>query len=488
MRRLAFDAGGAALGVLVAAGAALRFATLDAQSFWRDEASTVLLLRDSLEGVLRGVSEREATPPLYYALAWLWSQAAGTGEVGLRSLSALLGTLTIPVAFAIGARLGGRSAGLLAAALVALNPFLIWFSQEARPYALLVLLTAIATLWWLRAMTEPDRRAPLAWGAAGALALLAHYFAVFLLIPQAALLLRRAGAGPRAALRGCAVVGVAAVALAPLALAQRDTRVDWVGETPLGDRVLDVPKHWVAGPFGNPANIAVAAGALILACGAALAVVRLRRDEARRSVLLAAVALAGVALPLVTVAAGVDYVLDRYLLASLVPLLAVGAHGLAAFRAGRVAAALLACGLLFFTLTWIVDPEFHREDWREVAHRVASSGDETAVITSPEGDAPLRAYLPTAHDAGEAVRVRAVVYVAPWRFGRPRPATPPPPAPEFVLAERAELPTSTLVRFRATAPKPLTPAALGTHTLAPGDPAILLVGVTQPAGARPRRP
>ena len=351
VRRLASDASGTALGMLVAAGAVLRFATLDTQSFWRDEASTVLLIRNSLEGVLRGVSEHEATPPLYFVLAWVWTQVAGTGEVGLRSLSALIGTLTIPVAFAIGVRLGGRSAGLVAAALIAFNPFLIWFSQEARAYALFVLLTSIATLFWLRAMTEPDRRAPLAWGAAGALAMLGHYFAVFILIPQAGLLLWRAGAGRGAAARGGAVVVAAAVALAPLALAQRDARVDWVGETALRDRVLDVPKHWVGGPFGNPVDVAVGVGALLLATGAVLAMARLPRDEAWRSLLLAVAALAGVMLPVVAVAAGVDYVLDRYLVASLVPLLAVAAHGLSAFRAGRVAAAALGCMLLAFTLT-----------------------------------------------------------------------------------------------------------------------------------------
>ena len=95
------------------------------------------------------------------------------------------------------------------------------------------------------------------------------------------------------------------------------------------------------------------------------------------------------------------------------------------------------------------------------------------MITSPEGDGPLRVYLPTAHYAVEAVSVRAVVHVASWRFGRPRPATPSPPAPDFMLAERADLPTSTLVRFRATVPTKLTPAALGTHTLTPAEQAIV---------------
>src|SRR5688572_13338466 len=83
---------------LIAAGAALRFATLDLQSFWVDEGATVLLLRDDFGGMLDGLTVTEKTPPLYYVLAWLWTRPFGTGEVGVRSLSALVGVLTIPAA------------------------------------------------------------------------------------------------------------------------------------------------------------------------------------------------------------------------------------------------------------------------------------------------------------------------------------------------------------------------------------------------------
>src|SRR5438876_576650 len=80
------------------------------------------------------------TPPFYYMLAWGWAKLFGTGEVGLRSLSALAGTLTIPAAYAAGRALSSRRAGLIAAALFAVNPLLVWYSQEARAYALLALL------------------------------------------------------------------------------------------------------------------------------------------------------------------------------------------------------------------------------------------------------------------------------------------------------------------------------------------------------------
>jgi len=116
------------LAVVTLAGGVLRFATLDAQSFWLDELVTVSLLDRGLGDALAEVPRSEATPYAYYVVAWLWGQVFGLGEVGLRSLSAVAGTATIPAAYGAGAALVSRRAGLVAAALVAANPFLVWYA------------------------------------------------------------------------------------------------------------------------------------------------------------------------------------------------------------------------------------------------------------------------------------------------------------------------------------------------------------------------
>src|SRR3712207_6196961 len=129
--------------------------------------------------MLSATPNSESTPPLYYVLAWFWTQLFGTGEVGVRSLSALVGTATIPVAYAIGARAATPRAGLIAAALVAANPLLVWYSQEARTYALLVLLSALTVLA-LQRFADRESTARLAvWAALAAGAVAAHYFAMF---------------------------------------------------------------------------------------------------------------------------------------------------------------------------------------------------------------------------------------------------------------------------------------------------------------------
>jgi uncharacterized membrane protein len=84
--------------------------------------------------------------------------------VGLRSLSALFGTATVPVAYLVGRELIGRRAGLGLAAIVAVEPMLVWYSQDARAYALLVLLSSAALLFLLRAR-RTGRGRDLAWWA-----------------------------------------------------------------------------------------------------------------------------------------------------------------------------------------------------------------------------------------------------------------------------------------------------------------------------------
>ena len=73
-------------------GAVLRFATLGLQAYHHDEIVTASrLLRTTFWHAMDAVGFSESAPPLYYALAWFWTQVTGTGEWGLRSLSAVAG-------------------------------------------------------------------------------------------------------------------------------------------------------------------------------------------------------------------------------------------------------------------------------------------------------------------------------------------------------------------------------------------------------------
>jgi len=161
--------------------AAVRLSTLGLQGFWYDEAFTpVHVLHPSLAATLGSVASHENTPPLWYIVIWAWSRVFGTTEIALRFPSALAGIATVPVAWAIGKDLAGRTVigtrrvPIFIAAVVALNPLFIWYSQEARAYALFVLLAALTVLCFLRADSQPTRRRIAAFLATAVLALLTH--------------------------------------------------------------------------------------------------------------------------------------------------------------------------------------------------------------------------------------------------------------------------------------------------------------------------
>lgn len=156
---------------LTAGAGALRFATLRLQSFGDDELYTVWLVRMRLRDMLATIPESESTPPLYYLLAWVWAKLFGTGEVGLRSLSALLGTTTVPLAWLAARRLASPRTALVAAALAAVHPMLVWYSQEARSYALLIPLATLSFVLFLRARERPGPGELGSWAAVSALAL-----------------------------------------------------------------------------------------------------------------------------------------------------------------------------------------------------------------------------------------------------------------------------------------------------------------------------
>src|SRR5688572_6747003 len=124
-------------------GLSLRLLGLADESFWQDEAWSWKMMQTGFGELIRDTAESDLHPPLYYAILWFWSRF-GDGEFWLRLPSALFGAAAIPLLFRIGSRWFGRSAGLMAAALLALSPNATYFSQEVRSYALLLLEVVIA--------------------------------------------------------------------------------------------------------------------------------------------------------------------------------------------------------------------------------------------------------------------------------------------------------------------------------------------------------
>lgn len=373
-----------ALIAIVAAGGLVRFATLGSQDYWFDELFTLEVLGLDPGQILARISLTESNPPLYYLLAAGWTRLLGDGEVALRSLSALLGTAAIPVVFAAGRELVSERAGLAAAALTACSPILIWYSQEARSYSLLVLLAAVSFLCFARALRTGDVRWLLAWAISAALALSTHYLAIALIAFELAWLLwRRRGERIEVALAG-AGVAVTGLALAPLAASQQG-HGEWIGFVDFSERLVALPQHLVVG-MAAPDGVIGPLALLVVVGASAYALARMSREARRPIALAGAAVLVGVALALIAAAAGSDYLITRNLLALWAPFaVALGAL-LGARAASWLGPAVLAfvCTLGLGLAVWTAaTPEAGRPDWGGVVAGLGSPTEPRVVVTPP---------------------------------------------------------------------------------------------------------
>ncbi|HWI97064.1 MAG TPA: glycosyltransferase family 39 protein [Solirubrobacterales bacterium] len=392
-----------ALALLTALGAAMRFASLDVQSYHHDEVITALrVIPGSFTDMLHAVKNSESNPPLYYVLAWGWAKAFGTHEVGLRSLSALLGTATIPLAYCIGAELAHRRAGLIAAALLAVNPMLIWYSQEARSYALLVFFSAASLLFFVRALRTRGARDLALWALASALALCSHYFAVFAVAIEALWLLIALRGRWRVVFPALAAVGLVGLALVPLISAQvNPTHIGWIEESLLSTRFFQTGVSFLVGETGHviaesPRERYALLPAVLFAMALLLVAFRGTRRE-RRGALIGLVLGSGVALlALLAALAGKDYVVERNLLPALVPLAIAASLGFAADRARRLGL-LLAVALCAYWIAFGVHvtqtPNLQRPDFRGITEELGPSRGPRAIVTWKLAADPVRFYL-----------------------------------------------------------------------------------------------
>ena len=517
--------------------AALRLSTLDLQSFWYDEAFTpVHVLHPSLWATLSSVVHTENTPPLWYLIAWADSRLLGTGEIALRLPSALAGIATVPVAWAIGRELTDRRVTAVAtAALVAVNPLLVWYSQEARAYALFILLAAVAMLCFLRALRQPTSGRMAAFALSGTLALLSHYFAVFLLIPMV-LWLASDRTRRRSALPAIAVLVLVGLALLPLISTQGGHGTQWIGQWALPSRLQAIPQYYLTGysgaPLGHGVELLVA---LPILAGLALGLWRVLRPPEERAALIAlTIAAGGVLIPIMLVAFGPDYLAPRNLVAAMIPVTALIAVVVPSQRAGRAGIVLvLAIAVAFLAISVDINlsPRLQRGNWRDLARaltapagggdsaaglvpaggvvsaagRVSAEGEGSAAgralagsessaagralagrvgaraITTVElGAAPLEYYLPGLHNLPRGASV-TVSEIDETGYSPLRPSADEPPAPGFRLIEHLDVDGLVSYRFVSPIPRTVSEATLRRHVITLAHPEVLVpAGTSQP--------
>jgi mannosyltransferase len=462
----------------------IRFSTLTLQSLWLDEAYTDHLVHLGLGAMLSAIPRSESTPPLYYVIVWGWTHVFGYSELALRSLSAIAGAATVTVAYALAARLAGIRAAVIAGLLVAVSPLMIWYSQEARAYSLAALLATATILCLVRYLDTLDRRWLAGWAVTAALGLCTHYFVGFVVLPEVIWLIWRERSR-RVVQVGAGLVVAVALALVPLALAQRGTgHADYIAQGGLGRRALQVPKQFLVGYASPSQGVTASLATLIVLAGSVWSLARHRAGMDRSTLIPLAAGLCGVLVPLVLAIGGADFLDTRNMLPALPALLVVAAVGFAAPQAwprGGVLAGGLTAVLAVVVLLVDTHVAYQRADWRGASQALgAAAGARAIVVTPGSGLLPLQAYERGLTPLVGSERVREVDVVglasqSGTRLGAvPKPISPFPIPPQFHLFGASRNRVYTVLRFRAAAPVAVTAPMLGPSHLGAGGYAILL--------------
>lgn len=174
-------AGWLTLLLLLATGATLRFLFLARKPFWFDECFSVEVARIDWRNFLHLLWWREANMSLYYVLLRFWLHF-GQSQFFIRSLSVVTAVAAVPAIYWLASLLYDRRVGLMAAALLTFNAYHVRYAQEARSYALFVLLATLSTGFLVASLRQPEHRNRIGYTLASILGVYAHLYTLLLVV------------------------------------------------------------------------------------------------------------------------------------------------------------------------------------------------------------------------------------------------------------------------------------------------------------------
>jgi mannosyltransferase len=400
----------------------IRLAGLNAQSIWRDEADS-LRFAGSPALLTQMLTEPGHNGPLYYVLLRGWLGLVGPGLTAARLFSALWGTLTVALVYAVGRRLFTVSVAALAALLAGVSPYLVWYSQEARMYAPALAVGLLALRLLLAALKRGGAGRWLIYVLSAGLSLYLH-LAAALLIPVHIL----AGLLTRRRLIYLAALGLLLTAgpllswiipflLHPIVIGRAPARP--------ADMFAGLLLALTAGPSGLFSLWTALPGLFLALAGAALAPAGERRPVG--------LALAWVLLPLAglaLLALRLPVFSERYLIFVAPAFCLLAARGVAALGARwralaglTLTATLVVCGAgLWAQLTQPIKPDFRSA---AALYRAERQPGDIVLFLIPQAQGPFEELAPA-----DGARYLAAPYA-----GRPAEAATVPAQLEALLAD-----------------------------------------------------
>jgi uncharacterized membrane protein len=367
---------------------ALRMTFLGQQSLWYDEAFSLAVARAGWPTFWAALLSDGVHPPGYYILLRAGLIFFGDSEFALRFPSVLAGTLAVPLIYQLGQVLGEGRWGLAAALLLALNPFALWYAQEARMYSFLLCLSIASAYAFWRLIARPNSEHWLYLALVTAIGFIVHYFAFLFSLVQFVYLVFSLRRTHRVLRWWVAAQGAAFLIFLPWAVAivireGRNFGIGWIHPPALLDLPMTLSN--LAFALSDPTQPWTWAGLALFVAAAAGGIVTTSRIEARGATsspysllptsysylliwLLVPIAftwLLSLRLPLY---------IDRFLIICLPPLLLLGSTmSLSPSWMARGTMVILIMVSSIASVRLWIGPEFTKEDWRTAAAFVSSA-------------------------------------------------------------------------------------------------------------------
>jgi len=169
--------------LIILLGFSLRFYNLAKESLWLDEFDGgILSAKQSIAYLLN--PNIDVTVNTYHIILHYWMQIFGQSEFSVRFPALIFGVLSIFMIYKVGKEILNQEVGLLSALILAISPFHIHYSQEARPYSLLMLLSLVSIYYFVKFMRFNNKKDIGIYIVSTLIGIYTHYFIFFLLIFQ----------------------------------------------------------------------------------------------------------------------------------------------------------------------------------------------------------------------------------------------------------------------------------------------------------------
>jgi len=170
--------------LIIFLGGFLRIYDLGAESIWLDEAESIIQADQSLSTVIETAIDTHNSPPLYFVILHFQMLLFGSGETAVRFPSAIFGILSLFFIYKIGCQLFNKKIGLISSFLLAISTFHIFYSQEARPYSLFLLMTLLSFYFFIQILKINNKWYYLGYAIANILLCYSHLFGLFVIMSQ----------------------------------------------------------------------------------------------------------------------------------------------------------------------------------------------------------------------------------------------------------------------------------------------------------------